>query len=581
MGNQTTALKGTLAIVSFLTLAGCNSDKNKIQEWTEASAAATTGPVSSRVQPSSYVYANPNLGVNLEGHYSSSRHQMYTDAMRESRPWGSVNEPWDEKTAVDAKGWPKGDAGVVVMDSGPTANEPSAQYLKPGVYKLKFRGRARVWLNSSPNASISNYLYSKTTNISTADITIRKGCSQLILSFSNTVGGVRNVSLIRPGYKGTGKRFTDEFLAAIAPFSTIRFMDFLSTNSNRTANWSERPTRRSATYATNKGGAYEEIIQLSNLTGKDIWINIPARATDEYIFQLATLLKNNLNSGNNIYLEYGNELWNWIFPMATENMNRAVREAIAGDKTLTGGTRCTQAMFDAETGNCNRYWAAYYRVAKRTVRISEIFERVYGASAINQQVRPVLATQFGYRAIGERQLAYIKRYKGAPRNFIYGIAGAPYFYVAESLQKSRTLTVDQIISSYRTSMVRDYFPSFKKGVSYTGGEYTNATQLALAKYYGIKSLAYEGGNDYGQHNVSMKAKIASNFDPRMYTLFKNYYSQWFGCGNDLFMQFTLSSVYGQWGSWGLTNNIENLTAPKYRAAKDVASMPLSSFTTCQ
>ena len=38
----------------------------------------------------------------------------------------------------------------------------------------------------------------------------------------------------------------------------------------------------------------------------------------------------------------------------------------------------TFQLFAANAGECNPYWAGYYRVGKRTVRIAQIFSEVYG-----------------------------------------------------------------------------------------------------------------------------------------------------------------------------------------------------------
>ena len=123
--------------------------------------------------------------------------------------------------------------------------------------------------------------------------------------------------------------------------------------------------------------------------------------------------------------------------------------------------------------------------------------------------------------------------------------------------------------------------TFSRGTPYNGGDWTNATQKALAEYYKIKSLAYEGGLDLGQSSASAVAKMQANKDTRMGDIAKSELDQWFGCGNDLFMYYSLTSAWGQWGYWGLTNDPNSLTAPRYAAAQKVAQTPASNFTTCK
>jgi hypothetical protein len=535
----------------------------------------------------SKVSGAPPLGVNLEGLADWARLPPFVDMMKTSRPWGTADAPWTETSAVDSLGWPTGDAGVVVRVLSRDANEPEL-FIPQGTYKLKFTGRGNVSATASPGVSTANAAYDSATNTSTADVIVGAGAYQLNLSFRNTSGGVKNVSLRQPGYADTDT-FTNEFKQAVAPFTALRFMDFLATNATQVSTWTQRTTPASATQASTKGGSFEYAIQMANELGKDIWINIPVNADDAYVRALADLLNRTLAPDRVVYFEYDNELWNWAFPHSAVNMNMAVAEAVAGDTSLTNGTQCTQAQFDA--GNveaCNKYWAGLFRVGKKIVSISKIFSEVMGASALNTRFRPVYATQWGYLAIGEQVLKNIAKYRGAPSNYLYGIAGAPYFTLPYETYTSTTLTADAILQGLQRSVDVDFAPYFTTGMSvngtysrgtpYNGGDWTNASQKALAEYYKIKSMSYEGGLDLGQSAASGAAKMQANNDPRMGDVAKSELDQWFGCGNDLFMYYSLTSAWGQWGYWGMTNDGSNLNSPRYVAAQKVAQTPATNFT---
>lgn len=524
------------------------------------------------------------LGVNLEPLSDWARLPPFVDMMKTSRHWGSVDAPWDESAPVDALGWPTGDAGVVVrvddMDAADT--DTSYQYLPAGTYRLQFTGRATVTPVASA-ISITNATYDSATNRSAADIVVAEGASKnLMLAFRGTAGGVKDVTLRRPGYADT-ETFTREFKAAVAPFGTLRFMDFLATNNSANAQWSQRTTPASASQASIKGGAYEYAIQMANDLDKDIWLNIPARADDAYIRSLANLLRTSLAPGRVVYLEYSNEVWNTLFSQSTDNMNAAIAEVVAGDTSLTNGVACTQAQFDAfNVPECNKYWVGWLRVGKRIATISRIFKEVMGADAFNTRFRPVYATQWAYRAIGEQTLKYMAKYHGAPKDLVYGIAGAPYFAMAPfELAQSTTLSVDQILNALQTWVDTENVPGYKENIAYAGGDNTGATQKSLASYYGIKSLAYEGGLDLGQSDASAAAKMQANKDPRMGAIVTSDLNQWFGCGNDLFLYYSLSSPWNRWGYWGLTNNASNLDTPRYAAVREVAAQPVARFKTCR
>jgi hypothetical protein len=533
-----------------------------------------------------------SVGVNLEAVADYARLQPFADLMKSSRRWGSLATPWDGKAPVDASGWPTADAGVVVnMRNADVGDEQkSYRHLTPGTYRLQFTGKATVAAVASPNVRMANYAYDAATNRSQADVVVGTGAPQLMLTFTGTAGGVRDVSLRNTRYPAT-QTFSDEFIQALAPFSVVRMMAFLEANNNPVRTWAERTTPASASQAGPKGAAFEYAIQIANELGKDIWINIPYGVDDAFVRSLATLLKQTLSPQRKVYVEYSNELWNHMFKQTIANDQAAVAEAIAGDTTLTKGTQCTQAMFDATSGPCNAYWVGQYRLGKLTVQTAKIFSEVWGAAALNQQVRVVYATQFANPSIAEQVLKNIATYRAAPASLLYGVATAPYFYLSKEMAASLTATPDEMLQGMNESLVTTNLPFFKVGAktqgtfvpgkAYTGGDYTGATHKALADYYGIKHLAYEGGPDMRQNAANTPAKIAANRDMRMGGLLESQLAQWLGCGNDLFMYFALSSKWGQYGYWGLTNDPTDLTGAKYQTVSEIARSPQSAFTTCK
>jgi hypothetical protein len=533
-----------------------------------------------------------DLGVNLEGVNDWSRLSPFADLMKSSRVWGSPSDPWIHTVQTDAQGWPLQDAGVVVKVIQDDAGDPRAasRYVDKGVYRLSFKGRATVRPVSSSGVTVRNYSHDDGTNRSTAEVVVGDKATQLILSFVGTQGGVRDVQLL-PANAAPGQTFSAEFRAAIAPFGTLRFMDFLRTNGSQVRHWSERTTPSAATQANEKGGAYEYAIQMANELGKDIWINVPSLADDAYVRALAELLKQSLAPERVVYVEYSNELWNFVFSQTKQNLEAAVAEAIAGDTTLTNGKRCTAELFKAESGECNPYWAGFYRVGKKSARIAQIFSEVFGPGALNTRVRVVYATQFANPAIAERVLRNVATYRGKPASLFYAVAAAPYFYLDEGLARSPRLDADAIHASLQKSLETEVLPffapgvmhkgAFRKGVAYRGGEGENPSLKALADYYGIKSFAYEGGPDLRQENVSLPAKFAANVDERMGAKMEQLLQQWYGCGNGLYVHFTLTSTYGRYGHWGLTNDARDLQTAKYRAVAAAARRPAADYRTCR
>ncbi|MEJ5990297.1 hypothetical protein WG902_09885 [Ramlibacter sp. PS3R-8] len=532
-----------------------------------------------------------DIGVNIEGIEDWARLSPFVDLMKGSRAWGLPEEPWKEGVRTDAQGWPLQDAGVVVKVLHPDAGDPkaAARTLENGVHQLSFQGRAKVAPVASEGVTVRKVAYDARTRQSTAEVVIGPQATQLMLSFTGTDGGVRDVRLVPSGTPAS-QTFNPAFRAAIEPFGTLRLMDFLKTNGNPSRNWAERTTPAAATQSGERGAAYEYAVQMANELGKDIWINVPALADDAYVRALAELLHRTLAPGRVVYVEYSNELWNSQFPQTAANRDAAVAEAAAGDTTLTKGRKCTAQQLKSAAGDCNPDWAGYFRVGKRTVRIAQIFSEVFGAGALNNRVRVVYATQFSHRNLAEQVLKNIATYRGKPASFLYGVAGAPYFYLDEALARSPRLDAATIHASMNQSLERDVLPflasgiakggTFTKGVPYRGEDWSQPSLKALADYYGIKSMAYEAGPDFRQVEASLPAKFAANADARMGASIDRLLRQWFGCGNGLFMHFTLTSGYGRHGYWGLTNDPRDLKTAKYEAVASAARRPATDYRSC-
>ncbi len=267
-----------------------------------------------------------------------NRSRAFTDLAKTFRPF-------DSSTPVDSAGWPAADFDMLFFDIRPVAAWFGADRIDDpenyvpdwsGTYKLSFQGQATIAASFDP-ATISNQQYDAATNTTTADVILPSGTATFSLKFTATQRdpggatntGVTNLKLIRPGYPADGSRiFTDEFLASLQPYTHLRFMGVLDTNGAdptydvskpigaNQKHWSDRRLPSDATQQStgNKHGiAWEYVIELANETNKDIWINIPVSADDDYVRQLARLMHDTLKPGLRIYLEHGNEVWNGIF----------------------------------------------------------------------------------------------------------------------------------------------------------------------------------------------------------------------------------------------------------------------------
>src|SRR4029079_11756651 len=94
---------------------------------------------------------------------------------------------------------------------------------------------------------------------------------------------LRNFQLLVPGYADAKNVFTDEFIRRVRPFPTIRFMDWQQTNSKAVREWAERPKPTMFGRTSAKGVPLEDIVMLANATKRNVWVNIPLLASDDYV----------------------------------------------------------------------------------------------------------------------------------------------------------------------------------------------------------------------------------------------------------------------------------------------------------
>lgn len=501
-----------------------------------------------------YLSVTP-VGLNLEGVRDWNRSFMFVDAMKSARQFGSASTPWDTAAVLDANGWPTGDAGACVISIG-QAQIPGQDVPRiDGVYKFSATGNVTVKPVGSSHVSVANRTYDAATNKTTADVVVGVGADTVYLSFTGAVGGAKNIKLIRPGYDAnTTQTFTNEFMNSLAGVQTLRMMDVVSTNNNPSVHWSERVKPGDGVQSGPKGAAWEYVVELANTLDKDIWINMPVAATDDYVRSLASLLKTTLEPERKVYLEYSNEVWNGIFGQYHTNYALAQQEAAADPSFL---------RYDGTTEGVYISWR---RTAARLVQIKDVFAEVYGAGAINDTIRPVLAGQISWTYQIRNQLDFLQHHYGDLSKHLYAVASAPYLYLGD-LGDSTTLTVDQVIEQLAASNAAQA-PYIAR---YSG----------LAAYHGLKHLYYEGGTDIVGANYESNfktAKLPAMYDPRMSGIITEWFNQAHRNGVEHAVFYTHTFAAGQSGFWGLTESIYNTNTPRYEGFRAAANAPKPQIT---
>ena len=434
-----------------------------------------------------------------------NRSRAFTDLAKTFRPFDS--------TPIDGNGWPAADFDMLFFDIRPVAawfgtdriDDPE-KYIPDwsGTYKLSFQGQAAIAASSDP-VTIANQQYDAASNTTTADVILPPGTATMSLKFTGTQRdaggatntGVTNLKLIRPGYPADGSQvFTDEFLASLQPYTHLRFMGVLDTNSadpkwdvNKSISgnqkkWSDRHLPSDATqqsYGNKHGIAWEYVIELANESNKDIWINIPVSADDDYVRQLARLMHDTLKPGIRIYIEHGNEVWNNSFTGNAWNYNAAQAEILAGGSNLN-------------KPNASPDDIGQRRHLRRVAEIGQAFLDVYGHDALGTLIRPVYAGFILRTGQYSDTLDWFKTNIGVPAKYIYGVAQTHYYNDASARVAGKT--IDDVLAAFRQD-------------SDLGIQSTKAMQN-VATAFGLKQLVYEGGADILRPERRVRCRVCAD-----------------------------------------------------------------------
>ena len=360
------------------------------------------------------------MGRNMDVYETS----LWANAMDGGRDEWAV---YNAGTLVprDTNGWPMTDATNIVFE-GYQPNQGA------GSYFLQFQGKAAVYAYDFNNCSLSvngtsyggnlpfGTGYNATSNLTTATLTLYSNAPGgiLYLGFYNsrrnptdtTNSGVTNVKLMRPVTPGStnscplGSYFYPPIETALQRYTLLRFI----LNADTDTEWNNRPTEKPS-YSThvNIGNQryWEQMVMLANECGKDLYVCLPVQASDDYLTNVANLIRYGsdgvnpytsaqanpvyppLNPNLRVILEHENEVWNFGFPNFGYNVNMLLQ-------AYTNNTPDWQIVnYDgAYSSNPSGAWLRWHIL--RGLRASDIFRSVFGDAAMGSRVRPIYEYQY-------------------------------------------------------------------------------------------------------------------------------------------------------------------------------------------
>ncbi|MEO0470268.1 MAG: T9SS type A sorting domain-containing protein, partial [Bacteroidota bacterium] len=339
----------------------------------------------------------------------------------------------------------------------------------------------------------------------------------------------------------------DHVLSAFVDFySCLRFMDWGTTNEYTGTSWNARRQPNDASnfdLASNPiaakdapGLAYEWMIDLCNRAQADMWVCVPTRADDNFVTQLATLIKNNLNSGLKVYVEYSNEVWNFA---PAQNYCAAQGASLGFPQTAT-------------------WERALVYQAYRSAQVWKKFEDVFGNQ--KNRVINVLAGKSTSPSITNQQhLSQLYNLSFNPTDVLpEAYAIAPYF---------GGNGLNGATSNIFAKLREDIFVQRPAGASGAGQasrlKNVQDQHAIVVGQYNLNLIAYEGG----QH-LAVNA-INPNRNAEMYNVYTEYFdamAPYFS----LFCHYTHAGTFSNGGCWGAKEFTGQAIsqAHKYRAMKD-------------
>lgn len=423
-----------------------------------------------------------------------------------------------------------------------------------GTYNLIFEGKGRVsveWDAQSGSFTTPNVLHpvQVTPSIGMYGTT----GVHLTIEESDVNDPVRNIRFLLPGTENTyqTQKFNPRVLELLKGMKCIRAIHALNTNrSDSSFITTDYQTpydfyTQAASWRTGINHRY--LIELAAALKADVWMNFPANVSDTLIYNAAQDFKDHMPAGQKVYIEYGNELWNFAPPFhygAHWVNNRGLELGL----------------------QTNAYQAGRFYVARRSAEVFRIFENVFNMDT-SRFVR-VLASHGENPWTGLQELYSFRQSNVNPiGGHVDALAIAPYFGggVGDYLHDQN------LVQSTPEDSIIDYLSRNIDNERRTEIE----GNMAWADTFDVRLICYEAGQHLTtsyQNDTALVNLLASvNRNPKMKDLYCQYYDLWFNeSQGDLMLAFNFVDNYSKYGFFGNLEYMEQdtSTAPKWKALNE-------------
>ncbi len=507
--------------------------------------------------------ADPVIGVNLDPIVDFGTALTFTDAFKTSRPWishayntvtGVESFSGGGEVTVDEHGWPT-QLNTFTNSSGQLIQQRISTLMfrdigdkyPAGIYRAQWKGTGVVkWQFAAKK--IERGVMPDGTHYALLDVTPRDAGISMRIESIDPADPIRDVHVWLPDYEGetfSGQIWTPDaefspfhpaFLESLEPFSVLRFMEWGDTNRSSLVNWSDRREFDDARQrGDERGVAVEYMIELANELQKDVWLNMPHQADDDFITNYATLVRDHLDPSLKVYVEYSNELWNGSF-----DAFKWITSKLPG-------------------GDSSQRWTI---TAAEIVRDFDLWSDVFSGQE-DRMVRVVA----GFTDVPQVTNSILSNMQG--RFDAIAVGSYVTLNASDRASFSASTTADQILDRAFVNLENVTLDRVQQH-SLLANQYSQNLDRQ------IDVLVYEGGQLLlpGTSNASyLQAIYDAQINPRMYDLYERLLVGLDQLGVDSFTHFTHVSKHTPMSTTGaLRYQFEPVAdAPKYLALVDAAN----------
>lgn len=496
--------------------------------------------------------AESKAGINVAGIADWTSTIEFVNLMYRSRNFfvnpGNIDEPstrWTLRESLELRtdGYPARIGRDRV--AGTFITRDTQNYIPGGRYTLLYDGDGDIEVEFDakevPATRAKGFM-----EVDYRPTTVLNNGFYLRILATNPENPIRNIRVYPPGFNESYADafvFHPAFLSDLRQYRALRFMPWANLEmaypggpTNNTRRWADRKRRTSASMATTSGVSEELMIDLCNWLNADPWFTVPHDADDEYVRNMARLVKLRLRPDVKIHIEHANEVWNSNFQ---SNRYAAAR-----------GAQMFPAVPSWQQASA---WHGF-----RSNQIFSIFADVFGPGQ-RQRLQFKLGTFVLIPSLTRMALQQVTHRP-------LSIAITTYF-CDESTMGGASAAMTKTTSELVQLCNAEADGPIQQGIR---------EHLDLARTLGLSVDSYEGGPSLVQYNVMFggyaRPGTAELYDsmhrsPSMATIVPKFLDKFDRAGVGLNMWFTSAarpSVYGSWGIKVSTAEPCN-NAPKCRA----------------